>query len=106
MLLIRFCQARGLLNFILIMARTELLLFELEQGENEVQKDDIQHIIKYMGSKKPILDFIISAIHEVHLDGHQVCDLFAGSCSISAALRTKYNFFSNDVQAYSEILAH
>lgn len=87
------------------MPTKELLLFELERGENEIEKDDIQHIIKYMGSKKPILDFIISAIHEVHLDGHPVCDLFAGSCSISAALRTKYDFFSNDIQAYSQILA-
>jgi adenine-specific DNA-methyltransferase len=88
------------------MASTELLLFELDPEENETQKDDIQHIIKYMGSKKPILDFVVSVIHEVHLSGQPVCDLFAGSCSISAALRRKYDFISNDIQEYSHILAH
>lgn len=57
-----------------------------------------------MGSKKPILDFVTSAISEVHEDGNIVCDLFAGSCSISAALRSKYDFISNDIQVYSSIL--
>jgi len=64
----------------------------------------IPSIIKYMGSKKPILNFIVSNIEEIHLDGKPVCDLFSGSCSISAALRKKYDFISNDIQAYSGIL--
>lgn len=66
---------------------------------------DIPHIIKYMGSKKPIIDFVTSAINEIHLPSESVCDLFSGSCSISAALRKKYNFISNDIQDYSRILA-
>ncbi|MCW3091414.1 MAG: fokIM [Ferruginibacter sp.] len=66
---------------------------------------DIPHIIKYMGSKKPIINFITKAIDTVHVEGNWVCDLFSGSCSISAALRKRYNFISNDIQAYSEVLA-
>lgn len=65
----------------------------------------IPHIIKYMGSKKPILSFITSAIEEIHDPKNWVCDLFSGSCSISASLRKKYNFISNDIQDYSRILA-
>lgn len=59
-----------------------------------------------MGSKKPIIDFIINTIDDVHRSENVVCDLFAGSCSVSAALRKEYNFISNDIQEYSSILAH
>lgn len=70
------------------------------------QKARIPHIIKYMGSKKPIINFIVDAITEIHEPDKWVCDLFSGSCSISAALRKQYNFISNDIQDYSRILAH
>lgn len=66
----------------------------------------IPHIIKYMGSKKAILSFITDAIEDIHDSRNWVCDLFSGSCSISASLRKKYNFISNDIQDYSRILAH
>lgn len=66
----------------------------------------VPHIIKYMGSKKPILNFITDAIEEIHEEKNWVCDLFSGSCSISASLRKRYNFISNDIQDYSRILAH
>ncbi len=80
----------------------------IPQLDLEFKKTDnipIPHIIKYMGSKKPILNFITSAINEIHNPDNWVCDLFSGSCSISAALRKKYNFISNDIQDYSRILA-
>lgn len=64
----------------------------------------IPSIIKYMGSKKPILNFIVSNIEEIHIGNNPVCDLFSGSCSISAALRKKFDFISNDIQEYSSIL--
>lgn len=70
----------------------------------DVLETTVPHIIKYMGSKKPIIDFITSAIEELNIDDSPVCDLFAGSCSVSAALRRKFDFISNDIQAYSEIL--
>lgn len=65
---------------------------------------EIPSIIKYMGSKKPILNFIVSNIEEIHNDDLPVCDLFSGSCSISAALRKRFDFISNDIQEYSSIL--
>jgi adenine-specific DNA-methyltransferase len=66
---------------------------------------EIPSIIKYMGSKKPIINFIVSNIEEIHLEGKPICDLFSGSCSISAALRKKFDFISNDIQEYSSIFA-
>lgn len=66
----------------------------------------LPHIIKYMGSKKPIIDFVTAEIDKIHPTGKWVCDLFSGSCSISGALRRKYDFISNDIQEYSAILAH
>lgn len=66
---------------------------------------DVPYIIKYMGSKKPILSFITNAIRKITPDDKWVCDLFSGSCSVSAALRREYNFLSNDIQEYSKILA-
>lgn len=67
--------------------------------------NSIPHIIKYMGSKKPILNFVTATINQIHKPEAWVCDLFSGSCSISAALRRKYNFISNDIQDYSRIIA-
>lgn len=79
---------------------------EIEPSFKKTGSTAIPHIIKYMGSKKPILDFVISAIDQIHDNQNWVCDLFSGSCSISAAMRRKYNFISNDVQDYSRIIAH
>ena len=67
---------------------------------------NVPYIIKYMGSKKPILDFITNAITEITDKDKWVCDLFSGSCSVSASMRREYNFISNDIQSYSGILAH
>jgi adenine-specific DNA-methyltransferase len=86
-------------------AQLEFDLLNGKQKEHSV-KTSIPHIIKYMGSKKPILDFITNSIKEIHHPDRWVCDLFAGSCSISAGLRKDYNFFSNDIQDYSRVLAH
>lgn len=58
-----------------------------------------------MGSKKSIINYINSAIIKVHPKENWVCDLFSGSCSISASLRKKYNFISNDIQEYSNVIA-
>jgi adenine-specific DNA-methyltransferase len=79
---------------------------QLELGFKKPTSTAIPHIIKYMGSKKPILDFVVNAIEKIHNPDNWVCDLFSGSCSISAAMRRKYNFISNDIQDYSRIIAH
>jgi Adenine-specific DNA methylase len=59
-----------------------------------------------MGSKTPILDFVIEGINDTYMDGGLVCDLFSGSCTLAGALRGQVSIFSNDIQQYSSILAN
>ncbi|MES3004289.1 MAG: DNA adenine methylase [Pseudomonadota bacterium] len=60
--------------------------------------------IKYMGSKSKIMDFVLDGLNEVY-DGGMVCDLFAGSGSLAGAIGRQVSFHSNDIQAYSSVLA-
>ena len=62
------------------------------------------HYIKYMGSKSKIMDFVINGINEVYAGG-TILDLFAGSASLSGALRNQVPVHSNDIQEYSATLA-
>ncbi len=69
-------------------------------------KKDYPHIIKYMGSKSKIMDFILDGINEVKTEEiFTVCDLFSGSASLAGALRGQTNVISNDIQSYSRILS-
>jgi adenine-specific DNA-methyltransferase len=61
-------------------------------------------VIKYMGSKAGIIDFVVEGINAVH-SGGRVCDLFAGACSLSGALAGQVPMLSNDIQTYSSIIA-
>lgn len=62
------------------------------------------HYIKYMGSKSKIMGFVLEGINEVYDEG-ALCDLFAGSASIAGAVRQQVAIHSNDIQAYSGVLA-
>jgi len=75
-------------------------------NRNEVIRINVEvpHIIKYMGSKRQILDFVLQGIEDCYLGG-KVCDLFAGSSVLSGALRNSVPVLSNDIQIYSSILA-
>lgn len=61
-------------------------------------------LIKYMGSKTKIIDYIIKGTNDVYNNG-TVVDLFAGSGTLSGALRGQTPILSNDIQSYSEILS-
>jgi adenine-specific DNA-methyltransferase len=65
----------------------------------------VPHIIKYMGSKKSILDFVIKSIDENYVKGN-LCDLFAGTSILAGALGKQIPIHANDIQEYSGILAH
>lgn len=69
----------------------------------EIKTRAYPHLIKYMGSKAKIIQFVSEAIEAVH-DGGTVCDLFSGSCSLSGALGAAYPLVSNDIQYYSALL--
>jgi adenine-specific DNA-methyltransferase len=65
----------------------------------------IPHLLKYMGSKREILDFVSSGIQQLELNNAWVCDLFAGTGVVSGSLKGKYNIHANDIQSYSAILS-
>ena len=62
-------------------------------------------LIKYMGSKTDLIKFIECGINLIHKKDQIICDLFAGSATLSGALRGQCKIISNDIQEYSKILA-
>jgi len=58
-------------------------------------------VIKYMGSKAAILDFIGYGLQKVHRPNVPIVDLFAGACAISGGFGHLGKIVSNDVQSYS-----
>ena len=62
-------------------------------------------LIKYMGSKTKIIDFIVDGINFIHQKDRPVLALFAGSASLAGAIGKQVNFISNDIQEYSKILS-
>lgn len=63
-------------------------------------------VAKYMGSKTDVLDLIEKGINYFERDHEWICDLFAGSATLSGALRNKANIISNDIQKYSEVFTN
>lgn len=73
-------------------------------ARTELKQRAYPHYIKYMGSKSKIMDFVLSGINEVY-DGGDLCDLFGGSASLAGAVGDQIGVHSNDIQAYSAVLA-
>jgi adenine-specific DNA-methyltransferase len=63
-------------------------------------KSKVPHIIKYMGSKRELIDFLADSMNEIY-EGEPICDLFAGTSILSGALGHKTTMYSNDIQSYS-----
>jgi adenine-specific DNA-methyltransferase len=60
--------------------------------------------IHYLGSKLRILPLVREVVDTVASSGGAVCDLFAGSGTVSRALSTSRNVISVDIQEYSRVL--
>ena len=73
--------------------------------EKFVAEPRIPHLLKYMGSKRGILDFVINAINNLNVKSNWFCDVFAGTGVVGASFKGKYNIHSNDIQEYSSILS-
>ena len=58
-----------------------------------------------MGSKSKLMDFVLSGLNEVRSD-ELVVDLFSGSGSLAGAIGDQVPIISNDIQAYSSVLAN
>lgn len=63
-------------------------------------------MIKYIGSKRALLDPITAAVRGVLPNGGHVCDLFSGSARVGHALKgSGFRVWSNDHNAYAHALA-
>jgi len=67
-------------------------------------RTDIPHIVKYMGSKRELIEYLVRGISEVYGD-ECVCDLFAGTSVLSGAIGHSVPIHSNDIQEYSAVFA-
>ena len=66
----------------------------------------IPHFIKYMGSKRDILEDIQTVVDAMSVDADCFCDLFAGTAIVSFAMSDRYRVISNDIQRYSAVFTH
>jgi len=67
----------------------------------------IPSLVKYMGSKSEIIEYVVKGLNEVHRNNQAVCDLFAGSSTLAGALRNNnIEYISNDIQIYSSVFTN
>ena len=69
-----------------------------------LQSRTFPSFIKYMGSKTKLIEFILKGIEHFELK-NGVTDLFSGSCTLAGAIGHSIEIHSNDIQAYSRVLA-
>ncbi len=74
-------------------------------SNENITKAKLPHLLKYMGSKREIIDFIEESIIELDVESKWLCDLFSGSSIVAGSLNYKFNIHANDIQIYSGILA-
>lgn len=80
-------------------------MIEIENIINNEKSSKVPHLLKYMGSKREILDFVTDSIDSLNVESEWLCDLFSGTGVVGGALKDKYHIHANDVQAYSAILS-
>jgi len=76
----------------------------IRKPQQSLSKMDYPSLIKYMGSKSKIMNFVFEGINEVY-NGGVILDVFAGSASLAGAISQQAPVYSNDIQHYSNILA-
>lgn len=76
----------------------------IELTERIEFKQSVPHIIKYMGSKRDLVKYLVDSLNEIY-EGEAVCDLFAGTSILSGAIGHNTVMYSNDIQQYSSIFA-
>lgn len=66
----------------------------------------VPHLLKYMGSKREILDFVTESIYSLNAESEWLCDLFSGTGVVGGTLKDDYKVHANDVQEYSSIMTN
>ncbi|MFA0962072.1 DNA adenine methylase [Roseivirga sp. BDSF3-8] len=71
----------------------------------DAKNPKIPHLLKYMGSKREIIDFVKSSVDRLNVNTNWFCDLFSGTGVVAGSFKGIYNIHANDIQSYSAILA-
>ncbi|HPJ16919.1 MAG TPA: DNA adenine methylase [Candidatus Woesebacteria bacterium] len=61
--------------------------------------------MKYMGSKRELLESISTVIDTKLKNGSVLLDLFSGTCGVGSFFRDRYSIYSNDIQTYSSAIS-
>ena len=71
------------------------------------RRDSAIQLIKYMGSKREIVDFVADTIEAAlgREEAHTVMDLMAGTSTVGYALAGRHRIIANDIQNYSHALS-
>ena len=81
------------------------LKIEVTGNKRQVElKKEIPHLVKYMGSKRELIEVIFNEIHKNYED-EVVCDLFAGTSTLSGGIGHSVEMISNDIQQYSSVFS-
>lgn len=70
-----------------------------------VRKFPQMQILKYMGNKRKILNWLIPILDEYLNDGDTILDLFSGTSSVGYALKPRVKILANDIQEYSSVMS-
>lgn len=62
-------------------------------------------ILRYMGNKRGLLNWLMPILEEQLGVGDTVLDLFAGTSSVGYALKAKNKIIANDIQEYSTVIS-
>ncbi len=81
-------------------------MIETIRVEQEEKIKRIPHLLKYMGSKREILDFVTESISSLNVESEWLCDLFSGTGVVGGSLKDDYKVHANDVQEYSSIMSN
>ncbi len=71
-----------------------------------IDSQNLPHLLKYMGSKRELLPFVVNSIESLNTDSVWLCDLFSGTSVVGCSLKDKFNIHSNDIQSYSSIFSN
>jgi adenine-specific DNA-methyltransferase len=82
----------------------ELATASVRNGHQPRRSESI-HTIKYMGSKREIIDFVAPTIERHILPGERVMDVMAGTSSVAYSLRQNHPVVANDIQHFSAAIA-
>ncbi len=62
-------------------------------------------IMRYLGNKTKLLDFIESVIKKYNIEGETFADLFSGTSSVGDYFKDRYTIIANDYMGYASVIA-